>query len=141
LSADVEENLTSEAQSGGSACTKPMQKTRLPLDNESRKNPMIHVIATITAHPGKRDAFLAEFHRIMPMVHAEPGCIEYGPTVDIASGVSVQGPLRDNIAVIIEKWESLDALKAHMQAPHMVEYRMRVKELVESVTLQILTGA
>lgn len=102
---------------------------------------MIHVLATVTVKPGKRDAFLDEFHRIMPLVHAETGCIEYGPTVDIASGVSVQGPIRDNVAVIIEKWESLAALKAHLQAPHMIEYRVRVKDLVENVTLQILESA
>ena len=102
---------------------------------------MIHVLATITVKSGKRDAFLQEFHRIMPMVHAEAGCIEYGPTIDVDSGVSVQGPLRENVVIIIEKWESLAALKAHMQAPHMVEYRVRVKDFVESVTLQILEPA
>lgn len=102
---------------------------------------MIHVLATITVKPGKRDAFLAEFHRIMPMVHAEAGCVEYGPAVDVASGISVQAPLRENVAVVIEKWESLAALKAHLQAPHMIEYRMRVKDLVDGVTLQILEPA
>jgi quinol monooxygenase YgiN len=102
---------------------------------------MIHVLATIEVKPGQRDAFLAEFHRIMPMVHAEAGCIEYGPTVDVASGIAVQGPLRENVAVIIEKWESLAALKAHMQAPHMAEYRVRVKDLVVGVQLQILEPA
>ena len=102
---------------------------------------MIHVLATITRQTGQRDAFLKEFHRIMPMVHAEAGCIEYGPAIDVNSGVSVQGPLRENVVVIIEKWESLPALKAHMQAPHMVEYRVRVKDFVESVTLQILEPA
>jgi quinol monooxygenase YgiN len=102
---------------------------------------MIHVLATIEVKPGQRDAFLAEFHRIVPLVQAEAGCIEYGPTVDVASGISVQGPLRGNVAVIIEKWESLAALKAHMQAPHMAEYRVRVKDLVVGVQLQILHPA
>jgi quinol monooxygenase YgiN len=102
---------------------------------------MIHVIATINVKPGQRDAFIAEFQRIVPLVHAEAGCIEYGPTVDVASGIAVQGPLRANVAVIIEKWASLDALKAHMHAPHMAEYRVRVKDYVESVQLQILTPA
>ena len=102
---------------------------------------MIHVIATVTVKSGKRDAFVAEFKRIVPLVHAEAGCIEYGPTVDIDSGMSVQGPLRENIAVIVEKWGSLNALKAHTQAPHMADYRIRVKDLVESVTLQILAPA
>jgi quinol monooxygenase YgiN len=102
---------------------------------------MIHVIATINVKPGKRDAFLAEFRRIVPLVHAEAGCIEYGPTVDVASGLTMQGPLRENVAVIIEKWESLDALMAHTHAPHMAEYRVRVKDYVESVQLQILAPA
>jgi quinol monooxygenase YgiN len=102
---------------------------------------MIHVIATIEVKPGKRDAFLAEFHRIVPLVRAEAGCIEYGPSVDVASGLSMQGPLRENIAVIIEKWESLTALRAHTQAPHMADYRAAVKDLVVGVQLQILQPA
>jgi quinol monooxygenase YgiN len=102
---------------------------------------MIHVIATIELKPGQRDAFLAEFHRLMPLVHAEAGCIEYGPNIDVASGLSMQAPLRDNVAVILEKWESLDALKAHTQAPHMADYRVRVRDFVVSVQLQILTPA
>lgn len=102
---------------------------------------MIHVIATINVKPDTRDAFLAEFHRIVPLVRAEAGCIEYGPTVDVASGIAVQGPPRANVAVIIEKWESLEALTAHMQAPHMAEYRVRVKDYVAGVQLQILAPA
>ncbi|MFO0967956.1 MAG: putative quinol monooxygenase [Gemmataceae bacterium] len=102
---------------------------------------MIHVIATIEVQRGERAAFLAEFHRIVPLVRAEAGCIEYGPTVDVASGAAAQGPVRDNVAVIVEKWESLEALKAHMQAPHMAEYRLRVKDLVVGVQLQVLEPA
>jgi quinol monooxygenase YgiN len=99
---------------------------------------MIHVIATIHIKPGQRDAFLAEFHRLVPMVHAETGCIEYGPTVDVASGLAAQEPPRDDVAVIVEKWASLAALKAHLQAPHMAEYRLRVKDLVLGTKIQVL---
>jgi len=102
---------------------------------------MIHVIATIQIHPGRRDAFLAEFHRLVPHVLAEAGCIEYGPTVDVASGVAIQGPVREDVAVIIEKWASLEALKAHFQAPHMATYREAVKDLVVGVQLQIVQPA
>jgi quinol monooxygenase YgiN len=102
---------------------------------------MIHVIATIAVKPGKREAFLAEFHRIVPLVRAEAGCIEYGPAIDVASGLSMQGPLRENVAVILEKWASVEALKAHSKATHMAEYRVRVQDLVESVTLQVLAPA
>jgi quinol monooxygenase YgiN len=35
-------------------------------------------------------------------------------------------------------WESLQALQAQLQAPHMGKYRERVKEFVAGVTLQVL---
>jgi len=102
---------------------------------------MIHVLATVELQPGKREAFLAEFHRIVPLVRAEAGCIEYGPTVDLRTGIAVQVPVRDNVVTVVEKWESVEALRAHMAAPHMVEYRGRVKDLVVKVELQILEPA
>ena len=99
---------------------------------------MIHVIATIEVAPGKREAFLKEFRRILPLVRAEAGCLEYGPTIDVPTGIPVQGPPRDNVVTAIEKWESVEALKAHLGAPHMLEYRTRVKGLVTGVQLQIM---
>lgn len=102
---------------------------------------MIHVIATIEVQPGKREAFLAEFHRVMPLVHAEVGCLDYGPTVDLPTSIAVQEPLRENVVTIVERWESLETLQDHLKAPHMGEYRERVKDLVRGVRLQILQPA
>jgi quinol monooxygenase YgiN len=102
---------------------------------------MIHVIATVELAAGRRQAFLEEFHRLVPVVRAEDGCIEYGPAVDVASGLDRQTPPRDNVVIIVEKWASLDALKAHLAAPHMAEYRARVKDLVLRVELQVLEPA
>jgi quinol monooxygenase YgiN len=99
---------------------------------------MIFVIATIEVKPGKREAFLAEFHKNMSNVRAEKGCLEYGPSVDAKTDIKAQIPLRENVVTIVEKWESLDALHAHLAAPHMATYRERVKDLVVGVTLQIL---
>ena len=102
---------------------------------------MIYVIATIEVVEGKRDAFVSEFHKLVPTVQAEEGCIEYGPTVDVDSGITAQGGARPNAVTIVEKWESLDALNAHLAAPHMAEYRGRVKALVTGVSLQVLEPA
>jgi quinol monooxygenase YgiN len=102
---------------------------------------MIHVIATIDVAPGRREAVLAEFHRIVALVRAEAGCLEYGPAVDVPSGIASQVPLRDNVVTVVEKWQNLDALRAHATAPHMLEYRSRVKDLVVRVQLQILEPA
>ncbi len=102
---------------------------------------MIYVIATIEVRPEKRDAFLAEFAKIVPEVRAEAGCIEYGATVDHASGIDLQAPIRDNTAIIVEKWESTAALKAHLASPHMVAFREYMNELVTGLTLHILEPA
>jgi quinol monooxygenase YgiN len=99
---------------------------------------MIFVIATIEVKPGKREAFLAEFNKNVPNVRAENGCLEYGPTVDAKTDIKAQIPLRENVVTIVEKWESLQALHAHLVAPHMATYRERVKDYVVGATLQIL---
>jgi quinol monooxygenase YgiN len=102
---------------------------------------MIIVLAIIELHVGKRPDFLAEFQKIVPNVRAEKGCIEYFPAIDTASGLPVQGPARDEIVVVIEKWESIAALEAHLIAPHMMDYRPKVKDFVKKVSLQILKPA
>jgi quinol monooxygenase YgiN len=99
---------------------------------------MIHVIATVTLESGKREAFLQEFRQIMPKVHAEQGCIEYGPTIDTDTDLEVQHRMGTDSVTIIEKWENLDALKAHMTAPHMLEYRGKVKDFVRNTEIRIL---
>jgi quinol monooxygenase YgiN len=102
---------------------------------------MIHVIATIELWGGKREAFLAEFRRVVPLVRAEPGCLDYGSAVDIPTDIEVQVPPRENVVTVVERWESLDALRAHLAAPHMQEYRGRVKDLVAGIQLQVLQPA
>lgn len=102
---------------------------------------MVHVIATIEVAPGTRERFLAEFRRLMPKVHPENGCIEYGPAIDVASGLPLQEAPRADVVLVIEKWSDLAALKAHLVAPHMTDYRERVKDLVRSVRLQVLEPA
>ena len=81
---------------------------------------MIVVLASIELNGGKREEFLAEFRRLVPLVRAEKGCIEYFPSVDHATHLPVQGPLRDEVVVVVEKWESVAALEAHLIAPHMM---------------------
>jgi quinol monooxygenase YgiN len=99
---------------------------------------MIHVIATITCTPGKREAFLAEFRKIVPLVLQERGCLAYAPTVDCAAALAVPTAARSDIAVIVEQWQDVACLKAHQVAPHMNAYRIRVKDFVQSVAVQVL---
>jgi quinol monooxygenase YgiN len=99
---------------------------------------MIHVLATIELAPGQRGAFLAEFHNLMPKVQAEQGCIDYGPAIDVATPIPIQSPPRDDVVVVLEKWDSVAALEAHLAAPHMADYRAATAEMVANLTLQVL---
>ena len=99
---------------------------------------MIHVIATITLQPGTRAAFLTHMAWVTPLVRAEVGCIEYGAAVDTPTPLAVQVPPRPDVVIVIEKWADVPALQTHLQAPHMTEYRTRVKDYVTGVTLQVL---
>ncbi len=99
---------------------------------------MIHVLATVELKEGTREAFLAEFRRVLPLVRAEAGCLEYGPAVDLPTDIAAQLPPRPDVVVILERLEGLDALRAHLAAPHMGAYRDRVQEFVSRVQLQVL---
>jgi len=98
---------------------------------------MIHVIATIQLNPGTRDAFIKEFLRLTPLVRAENGCLEYGATIDAATPIAIQQRAGDDVVIVVEKWASVEALQAHTNAPHMGDYRERVKDFVKGVKLLI----
>jgi quinol monooxygenase YgiN len=100
---------------------------------------MIHVLAIITAKPGKREAILKEFHANMPAVHAAKGCIEYGPAVDADGMGGFQTKLGLDTFVVVEKWESIDALKAHAAAPHMAAYAAKTKEMIANRVIHVLS--
>jgi quinol monooxygenase YgiN len=102
---------------------------------------MICVVATITAGEGLRDDLLALFRDLVPKVRAEKGCIEYTPMIDTASGLDAQGALRPNVVVMVEKWESVEALQAHLATPHMAEFGKQGAKLRLGMTLQVLTPA
>jgi len=99
---------------------------------------MIHVVATITLHAGTRERFLEHFHRLEPLVRAEDGCLEYGATIDVETSLSAQAPIRPDTVVVIEKWTGIDALQAHLAAPHMAAYRAAVKDYVLGTELVVL---
>jgi len=84
---------------------------------------------------------LAEFKKVVPKVMAEEGCFEYAPMVDLPTGIGAQAPSQDRVVTVVEKWESVDALEAHLMAPHMLAYRKAVQAMVVGTRLQILEPA
>ncbi|NIA14810.1 MAG: antibiotic biosynthesis monooxygenase [Nitrospiraceae bacterium] len=101
----------------------------------------VFVVAAIEVKPGKRSEFIDIFKSNIPNVLAEDGCFFYEPVVDFPSGIGIQDPLRENVMTVVEKWASIEALQAHLKAPHMVTYGQQVKDLVTGVKLQVMQPA
>ena len=99
---------------------------------------MIQVVTTVDVRPDCLASFLSLLGENIPLVKAEQGCLAYEPMVDIDSGMPTQGANRENTVILVEAWESMDALRTHLQAPHMASFREVAKELVERVSHQVL---
>jgi quinol monooxygenase YgiN len=98
---------------------------------------MINVIASIFIKEGKLSDYLRILKANVPMVRNEKGCIEYVPTRDVETGLPAQ-VLDSNVVTILERWESLEALNAHLASPHMLEYREKIKGIVDRVSVKVL---
>lgn len=101
---------------------------------------MISVVASVRVKPGSLSDFLEVFRSNVPSVREESGCVEYFPAVDIHADLPPQ-ILDENVVTILEKWETLDALRDHLKAPHMVAYKETVRDMVEDVSLKVLQEA
>jgi len=99
----------------------------------------VHVVAVITAKPGMRERILEAFRANVPAVRAEQGCIAYQATVDAQGAGPIQTRFGDDTFVVVEQWESLDALKTHAAAPHMAAYAAKVKEMIASRAVHVLS--
>ncbi len=99
---------------------------------------MIHVIATITANPGQRGAVLELLRANTPKVLAEPGCIQYDAAIDHNGAGAFQTEVGPDTFVCVERWASIEALKAHIAAPHMIVYATQTKPLVARRVIQVL---
>jgi quinol monooxygenase YgiN len=102
---------------------------------------MIHVVAIISAKPGQRSAVLDAFSSNVPNVRAEEGCIEYGAAIDVEGFGAFQTAFGPDTFVVIEKWASTDALRAHAAAPHMAAYAAKTRPMIESRVIHVLAPA
>ena len=88
-----------------------------------------------------RDEVRAFFKANVPAVRAEDGCIEYVATLDAEGAGGVQTRFGEDTFVVVEKWASLDALKAHAAAPHMKAYAEKTRDMIASRVIHVLSPA
>jgi quinol monooxygenase YgiN len=96
---------------------------------------MVHVIVTMRIKEGRMREFLAACEELRPLVLREPGCQAYDYTRDTASPRDPQQSIEADRITLLERWESLDALKAHLDTPHMKASGTKMKDMRASVEL------
>ncbi|MGA1674910.1 MAG: putative quinol monooxygenase, partial [Pseudomonadales bacterium] len=74
---------------------------------------MIIVHGIIPLRPDTRDQALAMARRMAEATQAEPGCIAYDFYVGLGD---------PNRLLLFQEWESMEALAAHFETPHMDQF-------------------
>jgi len=57
------------------------------------------------------------------------------------AGLPVKSEIRENVVTIVEAWENLAALHAHLKTEHMAAYRAAVADYVAGLTVRVLQPA
>ncbi len=102
---------------------------------------MIQVVTTVQLKPGCLGDFLFALNETVPKVKAEQGCVSYEPLVDVDAGLPTQIGPRKNTITLVEAWETMDTLRAHLSAPHMESFREAAERYVQGITHQVLRPA
>jgi quinol monooxygenase YgiN len=98
---------------------------------------MLNVIATITIKESKAAEFRRVFIANVPNVLLEKGCLDYRLTTDFDTGFEQQ-LLDVNTVTVIEQWNTFEDFKNHRLAPHMIEHKLNVQDIVETVSIKVL---
>lgn len=91
---------------------------------------MIYVIAELTLKPGTTEKATAEARKVVAETNREKGCIFYQMHLNIGDPTKL---------VVVERWESRDALSRHMETPHLKAWREAGKEFVAARKVEIIT--
>jgi quinol monooxygenase YgiN len=81
---------------------------------------MIVVQVEVVIEPGSADQVRDAVAKMEQATRREPGCLKYAFSVDVTDPGMVR---------VTERWESLDAIKAHLASPHMAEFNKAVMAL------------
>jgi quinol monooxygenase YgiN len=86
---------------------------------------MLLVSARCRVHPAYYQDFVDQVERIIPLVHAEPGCTRY----ELHADVFDQGRF-----IFMEEWETQKHLDDHIATSHMREHFAKSAEWMAAPT-------
>jgi quinol monooxygenase YgiN len=81
---------------------------------------MLIVSGEVRVEEGAIDGVRAALCTMEEETRKEPGCITYAFSLDISSPATMR---------IFERWESMDALRAHFATPHMAAFGKAIAQV------------
>ncbi len=96
---------------------------------------MVYLSVAMTIKNGRMEEFLEACRKVRPHVLAEEGCHMYDHTRDEVIEFIKGEPVRSDVVTLYEKWESKEALAAHLKTAHMAEFSATVADMREKVTI------
>ena len=110
-------------------------KLRAATDQDSG----VYVLCRFDLRP---DASVADYAgrtlSVVPTVRAEDGCRMYTLLRDAATDWDKPMRFGERTMWMLEKWDSVDALKAHLDTPHMKAFGPTVRPMRTSSTFHVL---
>ena len=85
-----------------------------------------------------RAEYIAKTCAIVDTVRAEKGCCEYRLLGDAVTDWEKPQRFGDRTLWMLEKWESIGALKAHLETPHMKAFGPTVRPMRANGTFHVL---
>ncbi len=84
-----------------------------------------------------RATYIAKTKEILAKVRAEPGCLEYRLVGDAVTDWEKPQRSGEKVLWMIEHWDSIQSLKAHLETPHMKAFGPVAQPLRSSGTFQV----
>ena len=99
---------------------------------------MINVFANVMIKKENIEQAPDCYRDFVPLVIAESGCLEYVPCKGINTDLTNQ--VQDDSRIFVaECWKSLKDFRKHLEMPHSVAFRARIKPLLtEKITVTIV---
>ena len=83
-------------------------------------------------------AYIAQTKEILDTVRAEDGCLEYRLLGDAVTDWDKPQRFGERTLWMLEKWASVNSLKAHLATPHMKAFGPKVSGMRSASTFHVL---
>ncbi len=98
----------------------------------------IYVLCRFDVKAGTADQYVKAVNTILDAVRAEKGCRFYALVGDAETDMKNQQKFGNDVLWMIECWDDVDALKAHLETPHMKAFGPKIKDIRTSGTFHVL---